>query len=76
MTEEFKAAAINPAAFVLPTGILTEDACIIDAQENHIVLTLRVPIDLIRDNHGLLRALLEIAEKPTTPAEPDLDDAE
>jgi hypothetical protein len=54
--EEFKAVAINPSAFVLPKGILTEDACIIDEQENHVVLTVRVPLDLIRDNQALLRS--------------------
>jgi hypothetical protein len=65
----------NPAAFVLPTGILQHDAVIIDEQENHIVMTVRLPIDLIREKRALLTALLEIS-KPTPPAEPDLDDAE
>ena len=51
-----------------------EDACIIDEQENHIVLTERLPIDLIRDNHALLMALSEMG-KPRPPAEGDLDDA-
>jgi hypothetical protein len=38
-----------------------QDACIIDEQENHVVLTVRVPLDLIRDNHAMLMALSEIA---------------
>jgi hypothetical protein len=68
---------LNPAAIVLPTGILQQDFDIIDEQENHIVLTVRVPIDLIRDNRALLMALLEIAaEKPRPPVENDLDDGE
>ena len=69
-----KAEELNPAAIVLPKGILMEDACIIDEQENHIVLTERLPIDLIRDNHALLMALSEMG-KPRPPAEGDLDDA-
>jgi hypothetical protein len=59
-----KADKLNTAtdpSFVLPTGILMEDACIIDEQENHVVLTVRVPLDLIRDNHAMLMALSEIA---------------
>jgi hypothetical protein len=40
-----------------------EDACIIDEQENHIVLTVRVPLDLIRDNHALLMALSEMGNQ-------------
>jgi hypothetical protein len=68
---------LNPAAIVLPTGILQQDFDIIDEQENHIVLTVRVPIELIRDNRALLMALLEIAaEKPRPPVENDLDDGE
>jgi hypothetical protein len=57
---------------VLPTAILKEDACIIDGQDDHVVLTVRVPLDLIRDNHPLLMALCEIA-KPRPPAEPEGD---
>jgi hypothetical protein len=66
----------NPAAILLPKGILQQDAVIIDEQDNHVVLTVRLPIDVIRDNQRLLRALLEIAaEKPRPPAEPeDLDE--
>jgi len=61
-------------AFVLPTGILQQDFNIIDEQEDHIVLTVRVPLDLIRDNRPLLMALLQIAEKPRPPAEPEEGD--
>jgi hypothetical protein len=75
MTEfKTKAEKLNPAAFTLPTGILQEDFDIIDEQENHVVLTVRVPLNLIRDNRALLMALLEIAaEKPRPPAEPEND---
>lgn len=79
MAENFKATVINPAAFTLPLGILQQDFDIIDEQENHVVLTVRVPLNLIRDNRDLLKALLEIAAENTRPpAEPenDLDDAE
>jgi hypothetical protein len=48
---------LNAAAIVLPTGILQQDFDIIDEQEDHVVLTVRVPLDLIRDNHALLMAL-------------------
>ena len=59
---------------MLPTGILMEDACIIDEQENHVVLTVRVPLDLIRDNHAVLMALSEIATgRPLPPEKGDLD---
>jgi len=68
-----EAAIANGVAFVLPTGILQQDFDIIDEQENHIVLTVRVPLDLIRDNRALWMALLEMAERPTAPAEPDGD---
>jgi hypothetical protein len=58
--------------FVLPTAILQEDACVIDEQENHIVLTVRVPLDLIRNNHPVLMALSEIATgKPVLSGGPD-----
>jgi hypothetical protein len=40
-----------------------QDLDIIDEQETHVVLTVRVPIDLIRDNLSLLKALSEIANK-------------
>ena len=55
------------STYFLPTGILQQDAVVIDEQENHIVLTVRVPLNLIRDNHALLMALSEIA-KPRPPA--------
>src|SRR5882724_346952 len=61
--------------FVLPTGILQQDVNIIDEQENHVVLTVRVPLNLIRDNHAMLMALSEIATgEPRPPAEPDPPD--
>jgi len=47
--------------FTLPTGILQQDIDIIDEQENHIVLMVRVPLNWIRDNMPLLTALSEIA---------------
>jgi hypothetical protein len=81
MTEELKAARNpdKPGIITLPAAILQEDAVVIDEQEDHIVMTLRVPLDLIRDNHPLLMALSEIATgKRMVPAEPekgDLDDA-
>jgi hypothetical protein len=60
--------------FMLPTGILKEDAAIIDEQEYHVVLTVRLPIDAIRDNHAMLMALSEIATRQTdAPAEDDPD---
>jgi hypothetical protein len=54
----------NPTAFVLPVGLLQQDADIIDDQENHIVLTLRLPKEVIRSNRALLRALAEMAAQP------------
>jgi hypothetical protein len=63
----------NPGAIMLPAAVLRQDAVIIDEQENHIVLTVRVPLDWIRDNHATLMALCEIATGK--PAEPDDDDA-
>lgn len=63
---------MESASFVLPTGILQQDFDIIDEQENHVVLTVRVPINLIRDNHAQLMALSRIATgDPRPPAEPD-----
>jgi hypothetical protein len=66
--------------FFLPAAVLQQNAVVIDEQENHIVLTVRVPRDWIRDNHPTLMALCEIATgKRMVPAEPekgDLDDAE
>jgi hypothetical protein len=73
MSDAFTAARNpdKPGIITLPAAILQEDACIIDEQENHVVLTVRVPLDLIRDNHALLMALSEIA-KPRPPSEPDV----
>jgi hypothetical protein len=71
---------LNTTTIMLPAGILQQDAVVIDEQENHIVMTLRLPIDVIRDNQTTLMALIEIATgKRMVPAEPekgDLDDAE
>lgn len=47
--------------FILPWGILQEAAEIIDDQENHIVITLRIPKEVIRNYQPLLRALIEMA---------------
>jgi hypothetical protein len=51
----------NPTTVVLPAGILQQDADIIDDQENHTVLTLRIPKQVIRSNRALLSALIEMA---------------
>jgi hypothetical protein len=61
------------STYFLPTGILQQDAVVIDEQENHIVLTVRLPIDLIRNNHTTLMALSEIAtgSSPMPQSEPD-----
>jgi hypothetical protein len=65
----------NAGTFVLPKSILQQDFDIISEQEDHIVLTVRVSLDLIRDNERLLMALLEIArERPPAEPEGDLDD--
>jgi hypothetical protein len=74
-----KSIDLEKPSFVLPTGILQQDFDIIDEQENHIVLTVRVPIDLIRDNNALLMALIEIATGKKLrlldePEEGDLDE--
>jgi len=83
MAEEFKTAAIDPifaamdkpGVVVLPTAVFLEDAAVIAEQPDHVVLTFRLPIDLIRKNHLLLKELLKIAaEKPTAPAEPEEGD--
>jgi hypothetical protein len=79
-TESDQYTAIEPSIITLPAAILLQDTVMIDEQENHVVLTLRLPIDLIRDNHATLMALCEIATGKSMPlAEPekgDLDDAE
>jgi len=51
---------MDEATFALPAAVLRQDAVIIDEQEGHIVLTVRLPVDLIQDNHALLMALSEI----------------
>ena len=68
-----KAEELNAATIVLPKGILQQDMEIIDEQESHIVLTLRVPIDWIRKNHAMLMALSEIVKsRPLVEPEGDL----
>lgn len=52
---------MGEATFTLPAAVLRQDAVVIDEQENHIVMTMRLPIDLIRNNHTTLMALSEIA---------------
>jgi hypothetical protein len=47
-----------------------EDACIIDDQESHVVMTLRVPKEVIRKNLPLLRALAEMSGAPLWSTEP------
>lgn len=44
-------------AFTMSTAVLREDACIIDEQDGHLVLTLRISKETILRNHGLLAAL-------------------
>jgi hypothetical protein len=77
MTEELKAAR-NPGKrgiITLPAAILQQDFEIIDEQENHVVLTVRVPLDLIRNNQPSLMALVEIATgKRMVPVEPEARD--
>jgi len=36
---------------------LRQDSVILDDQDNHLVLTLRVPKEFIRENHWMLSAL-------------------
>src|SRR5260370_30051148 len=43
------------ARFLLPVGVLREDAAIIDEQPDHVLLTVRIPLTLIRDNIPLLK---------------------
>jgi hypothetical protein len=70
-----KADKLNTSTIVLPAAILQQDAVVIDEQENHVVLTVRLPIDLVRNNHTTLMALYEIATgKSAPPAEPDKGD--
>jgi hypothetical protein len=44
---------------VLPVAALQMDSVILDTQEDHIVLTIRVPKAVIRDNIPLLMGLAE-----------------
>jgi len=71
MTDE--SVTINPASFEMPKGILFEDAVIIDDQDDHLVLTLRVPKDVIWKNRPLLSALVEMSAPTWSPAEPEDD---
>jgi hypothetical protein len=64
----------NPAGFVLPAGILRQDFDMIDDQENHIVLTVRIPKEVIRKNQLLLHALMEMSAPTWSPAEPEKGD--
>jgi hypothetical protein len=59
----------NPAAFVLPAGILQQDSSIIDDQHDHLVLTLRVPKEMVRKNRPLLQALVEMSASPAADPE-------
>jgi hypothetical protein len=49
----------NSSTFILPLDLLQQDCDIIDDQDEHIVLTLRLLKQLIRDNHLLLMGLAE-----------------
>jgi hypothetical protein len=49
----------NSSTFILPRDLLQRDADIIDEQDQHIVLTLRLLKQLIRDNRQLLMGLAE-----------------
>jgi hypothetical protein len=51
----------NPTTVVLPRGLLQRDSSIIDEQADHLVLMLRIPKDVIRNNAPLLHALMEMA---------------
>jgi hypothetical protein len=44
---------------LLPVQALQMDSVILDTQDDHVVLTVRVPKELIRKNHGILMALSE-----------------
>lgn len=48
---------------MLPAGVLQLEACVIDEQPDHLVLTLRVPKAAILSNHHLLMALSEAAAR-------------
>lgn len=45
----------------LPPGVFDQDGCIIDNQADHIVMTVRLPKSMIRQNYALLVALTEAA---------------
>jgi hypothetical protein len=46
---------------VLPVAALHVDSCILDNQPDHLVLTIRVPKEVIRNNIPLLMALADEA---------------
>jgi hypothetical protein len=58
----------NNSTFILPRVVLEQDCDIIDDQDEHIVLTLRLLKQLIRDNRQLLMGLadeaLDVATRP------------
>jgi hypothetical protein len=43
----------------LPPGVFEQDGCIIDNQADHIVMTVRLPKSMIRENYALLVALTQ-----------------
>jgi hypothetical protein len=49
----------NSSTFILPRDLLQQDCDIIDDQGDHVVLTLRLLKQLIRDNTRLLMGLAE-----------------
>jgi hypothetical protein len=49
----------NSSTFILPLDLLKQDCDIIDEQDEHIVVTLRLPKAWVRKNHGMLLALSE-----------------
>jgi hypothetical protein len=46
---------------LLPQAVLHQNGCIIDNQRDHIVMTVRLPKSMVRDNYRLLVALTEAA---------------
>jgi hypothetical protein len=45
--------------FVLPVAALVMDSVILDNQESHLVLTIRIPKAVIRNNTPLLKGLID-----------------
>jgi hypothetical protein len=52
---------VNMPGVLLPRDVLQQDGCIIDNQQDHIVMTVRLPKSMIRENYRLLVALTEAA---------------